>query len=584
MFRPKLLTTLKGYTPAQFFSDLIAGIIVGVVALPLAIAFAIASGVTPQQGLVTAILAGFLISALGGSRVQIGGPTGAFVVILYDIVQQYGMNGLMIATFMAGCILIVMGFARLGKVIKFIPYPVTVGFTSGIAVLIFSSQLKDFFGLHIHNFPAEFLGKWVEIYKHMDTFNPLSFLIALVCVLIIVYWPKISKRIPGSLIAILISTIVVSLLKLPVETIGSHYGEISGFLAIPTFPSVDWQTIQNLVRPAIAIALLASIEALLSAVVADGMIGSKHRSNTELIAQGIANIICPIFGGIPATGAIARTAINIKNGGRTPVAGIVHAVTLFLIVLFFKHWASMIPMACLAAILVVVSYNMSEWRTFRALLRSPRSDVLVLFTTFGLTVLVDLTVAIEVGMIAAALLFMRRMAQLTNVKSITQDMQNRVSKKDDPMAIDKKIVPEGVEVFEVSGPLFFGAAYKFEEAMADFHEKQKVLIIRIRNVSTIDSTALHVLEQVHKNCQKKNIAFIVSGVHTQPLAAMEESGLMDKIGRENLHPDIDLALNRAHEILGLDPLTKSTLIHLNSIDFKVLTSRASHEELPFKKI
>src|SRR5579862_2201276 len=479
MLKPKLLTTLENYSRQQFISDLTAGLIVGIVALPLAIAFAIGSGVSPERGLFTAIIAGFIISALGGSRVQIGGPTGAFIVIVYGIVQTYGVNGLLIATIMAGVFLIVMGLARFGSAIKFIPYPVIVGFTSGIALIIFSSQVKDFLGLQMGSVPADFIEKWTAFAGHLQSVNYYSLGIGAFTVLGISIWQQKFHKIPASLIVLIACTVAVQAFHLPVETIGSKFGQIPSRFPNPSFPRVDFATIKNLVQPAITIALLGAIESLLSAVVADGMIGGKHRSNMELIAQGVANICAPIFGGIPATGAIARTATNIKNGGRTPIAGITHAITLFLIMIFFGRWASLIPLSCLAGILILVAYNMSEWRSFSALLKGPRSDVAVLLATFFLTVLVDLTVAIEVGVVLAVFLFMRRMALVTNVGVVTREFQDE-DESDDPNAIDKRSLPEGVEVFEINGPFFFGAAYKFEEAMDIVERQPKVRIIRMR--------------------------------------------------------------------------------------------------------
>ena len=549
MLKPQLLSSLREYNKKIFFADITSGLIVGIVALPLAIAFAIASGVTPEKGLVTAIIAGFIISAFGGSKVQIGGPTGAFVVIVYSIVQNYGMSGLLISTVMAGVILVIMGLVRFGSVIKFIPHPVVVGFTSGIALIIFSSQVKDFLGLKIENVPADFIDKWVEFAAFINTINPYSFLIAAGSLLIMIFWPKFSHKIPGSIIAILLSTILVAFFKLPVETIGSRFGEISSTLPSLQNLDISLSTVRNLIQPATTIAILAAIESLLSAVVADGMIGGKHRSNMELVAQGAANIITPLFGGIPATGAIARTATNIKNGGRTPVAGITHAFVLLLIMIFFGQWAKLIPLATLSAILVIVAYNMSEWRTFRSLLKSPKSDVAVLLTTFGLTVIFDLTIAIEIGMVLAVFLFMRRMAMVTNVGVITRELTDEEEPVVDPMAIDKKDVPGGVEVFEINGPFFFGAVEKFKEATEIIENPPKVRIIRMRNVPAIDSTGLHVLEEVLRDSRKGGTEVVFSGVHAQPLMAFENSGLLKKIGGKNIHSNIDEALTRAKEIL-----------------------------------
>ena len=550
MLKPQLFSSLKGYDKKHFFSDITAGLIVGIVALPLAIAFAIASGVAPEKGLITAIIGGFIISALGGSKVQIGGPTGAFVVIVYSIVQNYGMNGLLISTVMAGVILVIMGLAKFGSIIKFIPHPVVVGFTSGIALIIFSSQVKDFLGLQITNVPADFIDKWTQFAAFINTINPYAFFIAAGSLLIIIFWQKLSHKIPGSIVALIVSTLAVNIFNLPVETIGSQFGEISSTLPSLNSFDISLSTIKNLIQPATTIAILAAIESLLSAVVADGMIGGKHRSNMELVAQGAANIITPLFGGMPATGAIARTATNIKNGARTPVAGITHAFVLLLIMIFFGQWAKLIPMATLSAILVVVAYNMSEWRTFRSLLKSPRSDVIVLLTTFGLTVVFDLTIAIEIGMVLAVFLFMRRMAMVTNVGVITRELTDDEEVIVDPMAIDKKDVPERVEVFEINGPFFFGAVEKFKEATEVIENPPWVRIIRMRNVPAIDSTGLHVLEEVLHDSRKEGTEVVFSGVHAQPLMAFENSGLLKKIGEKNIHSNIDEALTRAKEILS----------------------------------
>lgn len=550
MFKPKILTALKGYTKETFVSDLTAGTIVGIVALPLAIAFAIASGVSPDKGIITAVIAGFIISAFGGSRVQIGGPTGAFIVIVYGILQEYGMDGLIIATVMAGFILIIMGLAKFGTVIKFIPHPVIVGFTSGIGLIIFSTQIKDLLGLSMQSVPSEFIEKWIAYSGAFNTANLYSFAVGGASLLIMMFWGKINKTLPGSLIALILSTLAVSLFNLPVETIGSRFGEIPSSLPMPVFPHLDFGTIRHLIEPATTIAILAAIESLLSAVVADGMIGSRHNSNTELIAQGIANIASPLFGGIPATGAIARTVTNIKNGGRTPVAGIVHAIVLLLIMMFFGSYAKLVPMPALAAILIIVSYNMFEWRSFAAVLKSPRSDVLVLLTTFGLTVIFDLTVAIEVGMVLAVFLFMRRMALVTNVGILTKDMQDIDDEAIDPNSISNKHIPDGVEVYEINGPFFFGAASKFKEAMSKIGKKPLIRIIRMRNVPAIDSTGIHLLEEVYHDSKKENITVILSGVHAQPYRAIEQAGFAAVIGEDNMHGNIDDALTRARQLLS----------------------------------
>lgn len=553
MLKPKLFTTLKDYSKKQFTADLTAGVIVGIVALPLAIAFGIASGVTPEKGIITAIIAGFVISFFGGSRVQIGGPTGAFIIIVYGIVQQYGTTGLAIATIMAGIILVIMGLVKFGSLIKFIPYPVVVGFTSGIALLIFSTQIKDFFGLQLVKVPSEFHEKWIAYFQAFSSISYSVLGIALLALLIMIFWPRVTHRVPGSLIAIIVTTIIVIVFKLPVDTIGNRFGEIPSELPSPSLYEIDLNIIRNLIGPATVIALLAAIESLLSAVVADGMIGGKHRSNMELVAQGLANIITPIFGGIPATGAIARTATNIKNGGRTPVAGIIHAITLLLIMLFFGSYAKLIPMATLAAILIIVAYNMSEWRSFKSLLKSPKSDVAVLLTTFFLTVIFDLTIAIEIGMVLAVLLFMKRMAEVSNVSVITRELDDTEDQVD-PNSIDKKQIPEGVEVFEINGPFFFGAAKKFKDEMAVIEKPPKVRIIRMRNVPAIDATGLQTLKDFYHDAKKHKTHMVLSGVHTQPLYAMTQAGIFDLFGEENIHGNIDDALDRAREILGLPKL------------------------------
>ncbi len=550
MFKPKLFSIIPELTPDRIVKDVVAGIMVGIVALPLAIAFAIASGVSPEKGLISAVIGGFLVSFLGGSRVQIGGPTGAFIVILYGIVQQYGINGLMIATIMSGIILMIMGFAQFGSLIKFIPYPVIVGFTSGIAVIIFSGQVKDFLGLDIAAVPADFIGKWTAYARNLPTLDLPSFMIGTLALIIILLWPKVSRKIPGSLVAIVATTVIVEYFQLGVATIESRFGEIPSMIPAPTLPSFDFATIQHLIMPATTIALLGAIEALLSAVVADGMIGGRHKSNMELIAQGAANIITPLFGGIPVTGAIARTATNVKNGGRTPVAGIVHAITLLLIMLLFGKWAKLIPMPALAAILIIVAWNMSEIKVFRQLLKSPRSDVIVLLSTFSLTVVFDLTIAIEIGMLLAVILFMQRMAQLSNVGVITKELRDR-DEEDDPNTIVTRKVPDGVEVFEISGPFFFGAASKFREAMLIVEKAPKIRIIRMRSVLSIDATGLNMMKELLKDCKKTDTRLILSGVHAQPLFALQQYGVYDEIGEEHIFGNIDDALDHSREILGL---------------------------------
>jgi len=548
---PKLVTVFQeGYSRSQFGSDLLAGVIVGIVALPLAIAFAIASGVKPEQGLYTAIIAGLVISVLSGSRVQIGGPTGAFIVIIYSIVQKHGYDGLATATMMAGVILILMGVARLGTIIKYIPYPVTVGFTTGIALIILAGQLRDLFGLQMEHVPAEFLEKWPAYAAHIDSINPWALGLGGATIAIILLWPRVTRKIPGSLLAILFTTLIVQLFALPVETIGSRFGSVPTSLPVPRLPNISLELMRELFAPALAIALLAGIESLLSAVVADGMTERRHRSNMELIAQGVANMVSPLFGGIPATGAIARTATNIKNGGRTPVAGIVHALTLLLIVLFFGKWAALIPMATLAGILVVVAWHMSEWHLFVRLLKTPRSDVLVLITTFALTVFVDLIIAIEVGVVLAALLFMKRMAETTQISKVGISLNDQEEETDDPLALRLRQVPAGVEVYEIAGPFFFGAADKFKNALAMVSGRPKVLILRLRHVPTIDATALQALETLYQRSLRMNTRLILSGVNSDPMLTMKRAGFIDKVGSENVFDHIDQALQRACDIIA----------------------------------
>jgi sulfate permease, SulP family len=548
---PKLVTTLRGYDRAQFADDAVAGVIVGIVALPLAIAFAIASGVTPGRGLWTAIVAGFLISALGGSRVQIGGPTGAFVVIVYGIVQQYGLDGLTVATLMAGVILIVMGLVGFGQAVTFIPHPLVIGFTSGIALIILSSEVKDFLGLRMGDVPVPFLEKWSAYLAAAPTFTIEALGVSLLTLAIIVAWPRVSRRIPGPFIALLATTALVHWLSLPVETIGSRFGAIAPAVPHPAMPRLSFGQVAALVGPAFTIAMLAAIESLLSAVVADGMIGGRHRSNMELVAQGVANIASPLFGGIPATGAIARTATNVKNGGRTPVAGMIHAVTLLLITLFFGRWASLIPMATLAAILVVVAYHMSEWRAFLGELRSPKSDVAVLLTAFVLTVLVDLTVAIGVGMVLASFLFIRRMAAVTEVTAVTRQLAGeRSDDSDGEQLLERGSLPRGVEVYEINGPFFFGAAARFKDTLARVAGKPRVLIIRMRNVPALDSSGMHALTEVVRRTRGDGTAVILSDVHMQPLVALTGSAALREIGPDNVVGSLELALGRAREILS----------------------------------
>ncbi|HEX6574263.1 MAG TPA: SulP family inorganic anion transporter [Gemmatimonadaceae bacterium] len=545
---PKLVTTLKGYDRQQFLRDVGAGAIVGVVALPLAIAFAIASGVTPDRGLWTAIVAGLIISVLGGSRVQIGGPTGAFVVIVYAIVQKYGVDGLIVATFMAGILLIAFGIARFGVAIKFIPHPVVIGFTSGIAVVIFSGEIKDLLGLEMGAVPPGFIEKWMA-YGAASGMSIHAVLLAALSFVILVFWPRISRRIPAPLVALLVATALANILHLNVETIGSRFGPIDLSIPTPHVPEISLAQAMSLVGPAFAIALLGGIESLMSAVISDGMIGGRHRSNMELVAQGVANIASASFGGIPATGAIARTATNVKNGGRTPVAGIVHSVTLLIITAVFGMWASAIPMAVLAAILTVVAYHMSEWRSFVAELTSPRSDIVVMLTTFALTVLVDITVAIEVGVVLSAFLFIKRMSEVTNVSAITRELAADNS-DDDEEPSPARGIPRGVEVYEVNGPFFFGAAERFKETLSTIASKPRVLIIRMRHVLALDSTGMHALKEVVHRSRREGTLVLLSGVHMQPLVALTGSAVLNELGKENLYGTFDEALERARQHVG----------------------------------
>lgn len=552
MLIPKLVTTLKTYNKQTFYSDVSSGVIVGIVALPLAIAFGIASGVSPANGLITAVIAGFLISALGGSRVQIGGPTGAFIVIVYGIVQKYGFEGLMIATIMAGIILVLMGFMKLGTLIKFIPLPIITGFTSGIALIIFTTQIKDLLGLNINELPSEFLAKIPVYVNHITTLNYDTLIVSAVSVFTIIVLGKFIKKIPSTFIALILGTAIVHLFGLNVETISSRFGEISSSFPAPKIPVITFDIVYNLAGPAFTIAILGAIESLLSAVVADGMTGGRHRSNMELIANGAANIITPVFGGIPATGAIARTVTNIRNGGKTPVSGITHSIVLLIIMLFFGKYAGMIPMAVLASILVVVAYNMSEWREFKAQLKMPKSDVIVLLTTFFLTVIFDLTIAIEVGMVLSAMLFMKRMAEVTNVGMINREFDENAETDDSGAnAVQGKNIPKGVLIYEVNGPFFFGAASKFKEAIRIVGKSTKVLILRLRNVPAIDSTGIATLEDFYYDCKNNSTTLILSGIHAQPMFACERAGLLEKIGEENIRGNIDDALNRSRDILGL---------------------------------
>ena len=542
--KPKFFSVMKNYTREQFIKDIIAGLIVAIIALPLSIALAIASGVNPEQGLYTAIIAGFFISFLGGSRVQIGGPTAAFVVIIYGIIAEHGIPGLIIATLLAGVMLILMGLFHFGDLIKFIPKTITIGFTLGIAIGIVVGQIKDFLGLNMGAVPAEFLTKLVAYSHNLGSINYITLAIGILALLIQIFWPKVSKKIPGSLVAIIVTTLLVAIFKLPVKTIGDLYTIKAG---LPSFsmPVLSFSLVREMILPAFTIAMLAAIESLLSAVVSDGMIGSKHKSNAELVGQGVGNILSALFGGIPATGAIARTAANVKNGGRTPVAGMVHALTLLLILLFLMPYASYIPMSCLAAILIIVGYNMSGWRTFvRILKTAPKSDIAVLIITFLLTLFFDLVIAIEFGMVLAAFLFLKRMSDIAEVRQWTYIGSSEDEKLSED--VDLKYVPKNTIVYEVFGVLFFGAANVFTSFK---HEEGKnVLILRMRNVPVMDISGVEALEEILETCKKRNLTLILSHVNEQPYHAMEKAGFVEKIGSENICENIDASLERAEKL------------------------------------
>lgn len=541
--KPKLFSTLKHYSGAQFAKDLVAGIIVAIIALPLSIALAIASGVNPEQGLYTAVVAGFFISFLGGSRVQIGGPTAAFVVIIYGIIAQYGMAGLTIATFLAGIMMIIMGLLRFGDLIKFIPKTITVGFTLGIAIGIFVGQLKDFFGLSMGAVPAEFVEKMVAYAQHINTINWPTLLIGMIALLIQIFWPRVSQKIPGSLVAIIVTTALVGFGHMSVKTIGDLYTIKAGLPSF-TMPELSFGLIRQMISPAFTIAILASIESLLSCVVSDGMIGSHHRSNAELVGQGVGNMMSALFGGIPATGAIARTAANVKNGGRTPIAGMAHAVTLLLILLFLMPYASLIPMSCLASILIMVAYNMSGWRTFAHMLKkAPKSDIAILVITLVLTVFFDLVVAIEFGMVLAAFLFLKRMSDVAAVRQWID--KDSLDDAELPENTDLKYVPSNTVVYEIFGSLFFGAANDFLNFTHEEGKNKNVLILRMRNVPAMDISGLEALEETLEICQKRGMTLILSHVNKQPYHVMEKAGFVEKVGQENLCENIDASLKRA---------------------------------------
>ena len=545
MFVPKLFTCLKNYSKEQFTKDFIAGIIVAIIALPLAIALAIASGVSPEKGIYTAIVGGFVVSLLGGSRVQIGGPTGAFVVIVFGIVEKYGIDGLIVSTILAGIFLIIMGLLKFGGMLKFIPYPITTGFTSGIAIIIFSTQIKDFFGLTMQTVPADFIPKWIAYFNSLNTLNLQSMIIGILSLLIIIFWPKVNKKIPGTLIAIVLATILTLVFNLNIETIGSRFGEISSSLPSISLPHTSFSMIKELMLPALTIAILGGIESLLSAVVADGMIGGSHRSNMELVAQGFANICSGLVGGIPVTGAIARTAANVKNGGRTPVAGIVHALALLVILLLFMPYVKLVPMSSLAAILIIVSYNMGEWESFKQIFKAPKSDALVLLVTFSLTLFFDLVIAIGVGLLLASLLFMRRMADVTDVRFILDEHED----VDQIELIDSIKTPENVSLYEINGPFFFGAADKFVHAIREIGIPTKILIVKMSNVPAIDATGYHALKMLYSLCTKHHTQLIILNLQEQPFNALEKYGFIDILGKENFCSNVEEAIDRANLLL-----------------------------------
>ncbi|EOU1648073.1 SulP family inorganic anion transporter [Clostridium perfringens] len=551
MYKPKLISLLddkeNGFSKEQFFKDLIAGIIVAIIALPLSIALGISSGVSPEKGLITAIIAGFIISLLGGSRVQIGGPTGAFVVIVFGIIQNHGVDGLIIATFMAGIILVLFGLLRFGSLIKYIPYPITVGFTSGIAVTLFSTQVKDFLGLSMTKTPSEFIPKWEAYISHMNTTNLYTLAIGLLALIILIFWPKINKKIPGSLIALIVTTLVVFIFNLPVATIGSQFGKISSNIPMPHIPNLNLNTLKALIGPAFTIALLGGIESLLSAVVSDGMIGDKHNSNAELIAQGIANMGSSLFGGIPATGAIARTAANVKNGGRTPISGIVHSITLLLIMLVFMPLAKFIPLTTLSAILIIVSYNMSEWRTFKAILKAPKSDIAILLTTFFLTVLFDLVIAIGIGMVVSMCLFMRRVATSIEVNELNENDCSDKSNIDTDMENLK--VGENVLVYDIRGHLFFGAVDTFMNTMKEINDDAKVLVLRMRHTKTLDVTGYKQIKNIALSCKSRNMTLIISELQEQPKKVMRLMGFIDTLGEDHFATNFDEALEKVNSLI-----------------------------------
>ena len=541
IFKPKFFTLLKnGISKEQIFKDAIAGVIVGIVALPLAIAFAVASGVSPEKGIITAIVAGFIISVFGGSRVQIGGPTGAFIIILYGIIQQYGMDGLLISTVMAGVILILFGVLRLGNLLRYFPHPLIVGFTSGIALVIFSTQIKDALGLDIKKLPSDFFEKWQLYFEHIHDINLYALTITLLTIIITINFKKIYAKIPGSFVALLLLTVIVQIFHIPVTTIETFFGVIPSTISF-SLPHFELSDITTYIAPAFVIALLGSVESLLSAVVSDGMIGGAHRSNTELIAQGLANICTPLFGGIPATGAIARTATNVENGGRTPIAGIIHSLTLLFIMLFFMNFAKLIPMSVLAGILIVVAFNMSEYKSFISILKGSPYDYTILLSTFILTVLVDLTVAIQVGIVLASLLFMKRMADVDQHEIVLSNDENDIE--------NYEKLPKEIAVYEIGGPLFFASAKQYAELIEQRGISSKILIIRMRHVSFIDSTALHNFSQTIQILQENDTIILTSGTNAEVFQALQKHNIVTLIGEKNMHRTFPRAVEHAKELL-----------------------------------
>ncbi len=554
IFYPKTFSSLRGYDRKQFFADLNAGIIVGIVALPIALAYAIASGVSPDRGLIAAIIGGFLISFLGGSRVQIGGPAAAFIVVIHSIVEQHGLDGLLIATFMAGVILIVMGLFRMGTIIRFIPYPIVIGFMSAIALSIFTTQLNDFFGIIPADgkaMPSGFFDKWAQFFRNINSFNVYSVAIGTGTILSIIYVPRIVRKLPGSLVAIVLSTLAVIIFDLDVSTIGSKYEAIATRIPSPEIPAFSYEKISLLIQPAFTLAFLGAVESLLSAMVADGVVGGNHRSNTELISQGAANIVLPFFGGIPVAGQIAKTMTNIRSGGRTPVSGMIHSIFMLIVMLIFMQYVSLIPMACMAGILITVAYKMSEWHTFKGFLKYPKSDGAVLLTTFFLTLIFDLAIAIQVGILLAMVLFLKRVAETTNIE-VFKAQNDKSRDTDSETMFDKHFqnmeIPEGVDIYEFKGPYFFGVAHRFDEIVREGLKDTTVRILRMRRVPFIDSTGLKNLENLYERFKEEKIHLIFSGVNPTALEDLKKSGLYSKIGHENIFDDIVPALKRAKEI------------------------------------